>query len=445
MYHKPIWITEFAISGWGYNDANGKQKTKEFMEAVIRGLNERSYVERYSWFSFNTTDGNNGASALWTNATGELTELGQMYVSLGNPEGYDYHRTLENEPYSIAISSRNDLLPNSVTIKDVVYEDQAAKNGVTVTASSELGNNKAVAAIDNSISSRWESVQGVDPQSLTIDLGETRKIKQVDIVWEGASAERYSIDVSTDGVNYESIASVRSSQGARWDCITLAKMQEARFVKINGTSRTTPYGYSIYDLAVYGSEVEEPTTEEPTTVEPKTQVQMLGYQLSTTKEGYRVIGAVEPQIGGKRVKSYGVVYAIRNLFGTESTGIQEEDMVVGSSNTYIRSFEATPQATLNTRYSESSTAINFAQLMSFGRKNAKAFNTVYATRVYAELEDGTYVYSNMMQTSVAYLADYLYSRRMMKNYTAHNYLYEQILKVVNPNYEEIAFEESSMP
>ena len=86
MYHKPIWITEFAPNGWDYNNANGRKQCKEFLEAVLKGLDERSYVERYSWFSFDTTDTRNGAAALWTNSTGELTELGQAYVDNGNPK-----------------------------------------------------------------------------------------------------------------------------------------------------------------------------------------------------------------------------------------------------------------------------------------------------------------------------------------------------------------------
>ncbi len=90
MYHKPIWITEFAPNGWGYSDSNGRKQCKEFLEAVLKGLDERSYVERYSWFSFDTTDGTNGAAALWTNKTGVLTDLGNAYVANGNPEGYSY-------------------------------------------------------------------------------------------------------------------------------------------------------------------------------------------------------------------------------------------------------------------------------------------------------------------------------------------------------------------
>ena len=438
MYHKKIWITEFAINGWGYSNEYGRTKVKEFMETVIQGLNEREYVERFSWFSFNTTDGSNGASALWTNATGELTELGQVYVNQGNPEGYDY-RNVGNKPYTISVASRNTLLPESTIIGNQNYEDLANRNGVSVSASSELGNNIATKVIDNDINSRWESVQGVDPQTLTINLGAVRNVKQVDIVWEGASAAKYDIEVSEDGVHFESVATVVNSNGARYDSITFNEIQQAKFVRINGSSRTTPYGYSIFDLAIYGADVSEPTTEEPTTVDPKTQILQHGYQISTTNEGFRVVCSVEPEIGGKPVKSFGVIYGISNLYGTTNTGITEKDLVISSNNPYVRSYAATGDAILKGRYSQSATAINYAQVMTFGKKTAKAYNTVYSTRAYVELSDGTYVYSDVRNISVAYLAEYAYTRQLMGNVNGHNYLYQNILKVVNPNYQEIVF------
>ena len=89
-YKKPIWVTEFAVADSGnvFSPSNSKHvaQVQEFMKIVLKGLQERSYVERYSWFSFDTTDTRNGAAALWTNSTGELTELGQAYVDNGNPK-----------------------------------------------------------------------------------------------------------------------------------------------------------------------------------------------------------------------------------------------------------------------------------------------------------------------------------------------------------------------
>ncbi|MCR5703360.1 MAG: discoidin domain-containing protein [Eubacterium sp.] len=267
MYHKKIWVTEFAISGWGYSNEYGRTKVKEFMETVIQGLNERDYVERYSWFSFNTTDEANGASALWTNSTGVLTELGEIYVNEGNPEGYDYNNLPQPE-YKTTIKNKNGILAGSTTINNVSCEDYAAKSGVSATASSTEGNNKADLVLDDNIKSRWESKQGKDPQYIILDLGEVRKIKQVNIVWEGASAATYTIDISTDGTKYETVATVISDQGERWDIVEFAQMKSARYIRIYGTSRTTQYGYSIWDMAVYGTEnqiVDQTTTKKQTT------------------------------------------------------------------------------------------------------------------------------------------------------------------------------------
>ncbi len=50
-YKKPMWITEFAVWKFDKNDKSGCAKTQEFLKIVLKGLNERSYVQRYSWFS----------------------------------------------------------------------------------------------------------------------------------------------------------------------------------------------------------------------------------------------------------------------------------------------------------------------------------------------------------------------------------------------------------
>ena len=89
MYHKPIWITEFAVSGWGYSNASNRKQVEAFLKTAIEGLNKRSYVERYSWFSFNTTDNSNGASALWTNSTGKLDVYKRQGISRCNISNFN--------------------------------------------------------------------------------------------------------------------------------------------------------------------------------------------------------------------------------------------------------------------------------------------------------------------------------------------------------------------
>lgn len=273
MYHKPIWVTEFAVSGWGYSNEAARKSLEEFMFTVIDGLNEREYVERYSWFSFNTDDENNGASALWTNATGELTDLGMIYAYYGNPEGYVPTPTTELDTgYKITTSTRNSAYDDTISIQNVVCNNYIKEDGVSVSASSVQGDHSAEKAIDGTLNddSRWESVHGVDPQTFTIDLGSVKNIKQISINWELASAKDYTIEVSTDGNNYSQVASAEGLGDIqrRDDTILFTELTSTRYIKITGTARTTEYGYSIWELAVYGTDdkkVDETTTAEPTT------------------------------------------------------------------------------------------------------------------------------------------------------------------------------------
>lgn len=100
-YHKPIWVTEFAVAD-SYNKfspTNPKHnaQVQEFMKIVLKGLNERSYVERYAWFDFNPKDDVTGASGIF-HYSGEITTLGQIYANIGNPAGYN------NRTYNVSSS-----------------------------------------------------------------------------------------------------------------------------------------------------------------------------------------------------------------------------------------------------------------------------------------------------------------------------------------------------
>ena len=88
MYKKPIWITEFAISGNPGKTKEQRQKVIDYMKIVLPRLDQMEYVERYAWFSFNPESFKNGASSLIQWYTGEITDLGYLYQEIGMPEGY---------------------------------------------------------------------------------------------------------------------------------------------------------------------------------------------------------------------------------------------------------------------------------------------------------------------------------------------------------------------
>ncbi len=416
-YQKPIWITEFSTSG--NVTATGENGTKEFWEAVMPGLDSREYVERYAAFGFDSD-----TTGLWRYDTGELTPAGEVYAANGIPEDYNPAETPEPAIKTVISNKATQLFADTITINDNIYQDYA--KGAYATASSALSNNIANNAIDEDLGSRWESNQGNDEEYITIDLGSVKNIKQVKIDWEAASAASYNLDVSVDGVNYTTLTMVRGTSGARVDTVTLRDSVQARYVRMTGLSRTTTYGYSIYDMAVYGAE------------EVKDNIGIVGYQISDTFGGGRTIAYVEPTIDGKTVKNWGLVYGIASI-DNKLYLENDEDMVVDSDNPYVKSFESTSQGTVNKVMGDSTTATYYVRTMAFGAYNNNAFTAGYKVRAYALLEGGTYVYGDIEEYSVYDIADYMYQNNIMNTLNGHEYLFNNILSVVDSNYEQIEY------
>jgi hypothetical protein len=111
----------------------------------------------------------------------------------------------------------------------------------------------AAAAFDNNATTtRWNSAQS-DPQWLQIDLGASRFINRVTLDWETANAKDYTVQVSTDGTNFTTIATktAMATGNHRIDDLT-GLSGTGRYVRINGTARNTTFGYSIWEMDVYG-------------------------------------------------------------------------------------------------------------------------------------------------------------------------------------------------
>ena len=82
-FQKPIWVTEFAVADWSGKFPGGYpiQLVESFMRDACAGLDERPYVERYTWKTRSTSDVVMGTSALFTD-DGTLTALGTIYAAL---------------------------------------------------------------------------------------------------------------------------------------------------------------------------------------------------------------------------------------------------------------------------------------------------------------------------------------------------------------------------
>jgi len=105
-------------------------------------------------------------------------------------------------------------------------------------------------AVDGDEKTRWSSAFR-DPQWLTVDLGAAAPLSRIRIHWEEAYAKDYEVQVSSDGSNWTTARRVTDAHGG----IDEQELgQTARYVRVMGTRRGTPYGYSVWELQVFDSE-----------------------------------------------------------------------------------------------------------------------------------------------------------------------------------------------
>lgn len=96
---------------------------------------------------------------------------------------------------------------------------------------------------------RWANQSGVDPQWIYVDLGKTCQINKVVLNWEKAFAKVYQVYVSSDGRNWTNIYGTNYGNGG---INTINTATQGRYVMVYGNRRGTPYGYSLWELEVYG-------------------------------------------------------------------------------------------------------------------------------------------------------------------------------------------------
>ncbi|WP_093515302.1 discoidin domain-containing protein [Stigmatella erecta] len=124
--------------------------------------------------------------------------------------------------------------------------------GRPATASSTENNDPNLAAtyaVDGNAGTRWSSAS-LDAQWIRVDLGSAQQIGQVVLDWEGAYAKTYTIQGSTDDVNWTTLASITSGAPGREE---INVSGTARYVRMLGGERGTGYGYSLWSFEVYKS------------------------------------------------------------------------------------------------------------------------------------------------------------------------------------------------
>ena len=124
-----------------------------------------------------------------------------------------------------------------------------ALNHPATASSLENASFPASAAVDGKAGTRWSSAFS-DPQWIQVDLGSTQSICQIVLQWETAYARAFQIQTSPDGSAWTTIYSTTAGTGGTQ---TLSVTGLGRYIRMYGTARATPYGYSLWEFGVYST------------------------------------------------------------------------------------------------------------------------------------------------------------------------------------------------
>ncbi len=167
------------------------------------------------------------------------------YAKFNNPtviNGKVYLGTFSNK---LAVYG---LIKNQI---DTCNTANIALNKKAVATSIEGNNYNAGAAFDGNLTTRWASEQDKDPQSIYVDLGKRYDLCRIVLKWEVALGKNFQIQLSDDVGNWQPAITIQDNTEFE---NYLDIKGSARYIRVYGTERGTGYGYSLYEVEVYGKE-----------------------------------------------------------------------------------------------------------------------------------------------------------------------------------------------
>ncbi|MBE5958983.1 MAG: hypothetical protein E7254_09015 [Lachnospiraceae bacterium] len=166
-------------------------------------------------------------------------------------------------------------------------------------------------------------------------------------------------------------------------------------------------------------------------IETSIDVQIAGWQMNAYAPGIRVDYCIPDVIGGKNVEKVGLVYGLGEL-------ANENDLFVGNPDWFVKSFDATERGKIDFELIPGSNTYSMTMLFT-GYDNPVEFTDLIRVRAYALLEDGTYLYSYCIDYSVYKVALDEYEGSWGIDKYSHDYVYNKIIKLVDPNAEPIEY------
>jgi aryl-phospho-beta-D-glucosidase BglC (GH1 family) len=193
-----------------------------------------------------------------------------------------------------------------------------ALNKLTSVSSTESTSYPGANAVDGNTGTRWSSAFS-DPQWIYVDLGAANSISRVKITWEAAYGKDYTIQTSADATSWTTIKTVTGNTTLVNDNTGLSG--SGRYVRIYGTARGTPYGYSIYELEVYGT---SSSTSSNLLTNPGFEnglTPWTGNSCTITQDaGQKQSGSYSVKASARAAAWAGPVQNIKNVLATNGTG-----------------------------------------------------------------------------------------------------------------------------
>jgi hypothetical protein len=137
----------------------------------------------------------------------------------------------------------------TVTVLDPMFVNRAFQKPV-VASSIETSGHRATFVNDGNPDTRWSSLYQ-DDQWIYIDLLDAYDVHLIVLDWEVAYGASYNIDISFDGVVWETIYEEREGTGTI-DSVAIEAPVPARFVRMHGLVRGTQWGFSLWEIEIYG-------------------------------------------------------------------------------------------------------------------------------------------------------------------------------------------------
>ncbi|MBO9201025.1 cellulase family glycosylhydrolase [Niastella sp. MAH-29] len=263
----PIFVTEFGsqeASGDGPNDFTMAQKYIDLMR-----------TKKISWCNWNYSD-DFRSGAVWKTGTCGGTNWTTSRLKEAGTWVRNNILTPADDFGGGPIDTTGPTNPNPTNI---------ALNKTVTVSSVEDNTLTGNLAVDGNGSTRWASAAGIDPQSITVDLGGKYNISRIKLVWEAAYGKNFVLEVSPDNSTWTNVKNITGNTSLTNDYTGLSTT--GRYVRMTGTARGTEYGYSLYEFEVYGTAANDTTPPPPTTsvlIQAESYSSMSGVQTETTTD-----------------------------------------------------------------------------------------------------------------------------------------------------------------